>query len=208
MPPHAFRAPEHCRIETWTWRHLIRTELISQKPLFEKFPLPFSFAVLKTPDPKHNLRTTYFEDILIRLNQRFSEFKYRWPCGVVSVSLCVWAAVKSSITELMLNVAAHSAHHQPDQSPSSACPSLNKACHLAICATQCPLNRGAQGWRTGRFYYLSVSILFKGCRKKGAVGKQQCIVKIFLGLSQWDGFITQWEDAESSEGVITPLECR
>lgn len=122
--------------------------------------------------------------------------------------------MRSSITGLMLNVAAHNTHQQQPvdrgqtRSPSSACPPLNKACHLAICATQWPLIRGARGWHTGCFYYHSVSILFKGCRKKRAVRKQWCIVGIFGHLSQWDGFITQWEDCESSEDVMTPLECR
>ncbi len=151
--------------------------------------------------------------MLISLILRFSSPRSRATLSTNDLAgFSVWktwrplarAAVKSSITGLMLNVAAHSTHEQQPvvrgqtQSPSSACPPLNKACNLAICATQWPIVRGACGWHTGRFYYGSVSILFKGCRKKRAVGKQWCIVGILVHLSQWDGFITQWEDDESS----------
>lgn len=120
---------------------------------------------------------------------------------------CPWAraAVKSSITGLMLNVAAHSAHqHQPVARAKRWAhrPPLNKGCQPAIPTTRCPLDGEAEGWHRGGFYYRSISFLFKGCRKKRAVGKQWCIVGIFVCLSQWDGFIAQWEERERESRVL------
>ncbi len=120
--------------------------------------------------------------MLISLILRFSSPRSRATLSTNDLAgFSVWktwrplarAAVKSSITGLMLNVAAHSTHEQQPvvrgqtQSPSSACPPLNKACNLAICATHSGRSSGelAAGTRDA-FIMVPFPFYLKGAGRK------------------------------------------